>query len=85
VRELSAIQAEIQKEILNSYTDTAVSVLFETYTDGTAIGHTDTFVEVSCPAPHALQSQTHIVYITGNDGKQCFGTLCPQTKLTGGK
>ena len=78
VRELSAIQAEIQKEILNSYTDTAVSVLFETYTDGTAIGHTDTFVEVSCAAPHALQSQTHTVYITGNDGKQCFGTLCPK-------
>ena len=80
VRELSAVQAEIQKEILDSYTNTAVSVLFETYTDDTAIGHTDTFVEVSCPAPHALQSQLHTVYITGNDGKTCFGTLCPHAK-----
>ena len=78
VRELSAIQAEIQKEILDSYTNTAVNVLFETFADGIAIGHTDTFVEVCCPTPHALQSQLHTVYITGNDGKKCVGTLCPQ-------
>lgn len=79
VRELSAVQAEIQKEILDSYTNTAVSVLFETFTDGIAIGHTDTFVEVSCPSPHSLQSQIRTVYITGNDGKKCTGTLCPHT------
>ena len=78
VRELSAIQAEIQKEILDSYTDTAVNVLFETYTNGIMIGHTDTFVEVSCPVSHSLQSQLHTVHITGNDGKKCFGTLCPR-------
>ena len=85
VRELSAVQAEIQREILDSYTDTAVSVLFETYTGGMAIGHTDTFVEVCCPAPHSLQAQTCTVYITGNDGKQCIGTLCPHTNPMGGK
>jgi threonylcarbamoyladenosine tRNA methylthiotransferase MtaB len=86
VRRLSAAQAEIQKKILDSYTDTAVSVLFETYTKGIAIGHTDTFVEVSCPAPHALQSQLHTVYITGNDGKTCTGVLCPcQNEQTRGK
>ena len=78
VRELSAVQAEIQKELLDSYTDTSVTVLFETYTNGMMIGHTDTFVEVICPVPHSLQSQLHTVYITGNDGKKCFGTLCPQ-------
>ena len=78
VRELSAIQAKIQKEILDSYTNTSVDVLFETYLNGTMIGHTDTFVEVSCPVPHSLQSQLHTVYITGNDGKKCFGTLCPR-------
>ena len=78
VRELSTVQAGIQKEILDSYTDTSVTVLFETYTSGMMIGHTDTFVEVICPVPHSLQSQLHTVYITGNDGKKCFGTLCPQ-------
>ena len=78
VRALSAVQAEIQKELLDSYTDTSVTVLFETYTSGMMIGHTDTFVEVICPVPHSLQSQLHAVYITGNDGKKCFGTLCPQ-------
>ncbi len=85
VRELSAVQAEIQKEILDSYTNTAVSVLFETYAGGIAIGHTDTFVEVCCPAPHSLQSQLHTVYITGNDGKKCTGTLCPHSTQTGGQ
>ena len=79
VRELSAIQAEIQKEILNSYTNTTLNVLFETYADGIAFGHTDTFIEVNCPAPHSLQSQLRAVYITGNDGKKCKGMLCPRT------
>lgn len=84
VRELSAAQAEIQKEILNSYTDTAMEVLFETYANGMMTGHTDTFVEVSCPVPHSLQSQLRTVYITGNDGKKCTGNLCPHTNAQGG-
>ena len=84
VRELSTVQAEIQKEILDSYTNTAVNVLFETYTNGIAIGHTDTFVEISCPALSSLQSQFHTVYITGNDGKRCTGTLCPKCNQSGG-
>ena len=77
VRELSAVQAEIQKEILDAYTDTAVDVLFETYSEGVMTGHTATFVEVACPVAQSLQAQTRTVYITGNDGKKCFGTLCP--------
>ena len=79
VHELNAVQAEIRKEILDSYTNTAVTVLFETYSNGTMLGHTDTFVEVSCPAPYSLQSQLRTVYIIGNDGKKCIGTLCPHT------
>ena len=77
VHELSAVQAEIQKEILNSYTDTTVNVLFETYANGIMTGHTDTFVEVACPVSHSLQAQERTVYITGNDGKKCFGSICP--------
>jgi threonylcarbamoyladenosine tRNA methylthiotransferase MtaB len=77
VHVLSAVQAEIQKEILDAYTDTAVDVLFETYSEGVMIGHTATFVEVACPASQSLQAQTRTVYITENDGKKCFGTLCP--------
>ena len=86
VRELSTVQAEIQKEILDCYTNTAVNVLFETYTNGIAIGHTDTFVEVACPSPISLQSQVRTVYITNNDGKKCWGSLCPHTdKQLGGQ
>jgi len=77
VRELSEVQAKIQKEVLDSYTNTAVEVLFETYANGIMTGHTDTFVEVACPVFHSLQAQLHTVYITGNDGKKCIGTLCP--------
>ena len=80
VRELSTVQAEIQKEILDSYSDTQVEVLFETYSNGTMIGHTDTFVEVACTTTQSLQAQVRTVYITGNDGKKCIGTLCPHTK-----
>ena len=77
VHVLSAVQAEIQKEILDAYTDTAVDVLFETYSEGALTGQTATFVEVACPVSQSLQAQTRTVYITGNDGKKCFGTLCP--------
>ena len=85
VRELNAIQAQIQREILDSYNNMTVEVLFETYTNGTAIGHTDTFIEVCCQAPHSLQSQILPVCITGNDGKQCTGVLCPRANIpTGG-
>ncbi len=85
VRELSTVQAEIQKEILDSYINTVVSVLFETYSNGIMTGHTDTFVEVACPAPHSLQSQIHTVYIVGNDGKKCKGSLCPHFNKEGEK
>ena len=83
VRELSAVQAEIQKKILDSYTDTVKEVLFETYSNSVMTGHTDTFVEVACPTPCSLQAQTHTVYITGNDGKKCIGTLCPHSQTKG--
>ena len=85
VRELSAVQAEIQKEILDSYTNTAACVLFETYSNGIMTGHTDTFIEVACPTSHSLQSQLRTVYITGNDGKKCIGTLCPHSNKKGEK
>lgn len=76
VRDLSVIQAEIQKEILDSYIGATVEVLFETYSNGTITGHTDAFIEVCCPAPCSLQSQLHTVCITGNDGKRCTGVIC---------
>ena len=85
VRELSAVQAEIQKEILDSYTNKAVRVLFETYVNGIMMGHTDTFVEVACPASKSLSAQARTVYITGNDGKRCIGTLCPNSTKEGEK
>ena len=76
VRDLSVIQAEIQKEILDSYIGATVEVLFETYSNGTITGHTDAFIEVCCPASCSLQSQLHTVCITGNDGKRCTGVIC---------
>ena len=85
VRELSAVQAEIQKQILDTYTNTSVDVLFETYSNGTLTGHTDTFVEVACEAPRSLQSQVRRVFITANDGKKCIGTLCPHSNKKGEK
>ena len=77
VRELSEVQVTIQKEVLDAYTNTAVEVLFENYSGGIMTGHTNTFVEVACPVDRSLQAEIRTVYITGNDGKKCIGTLCP--------
>ena len=50
-------------------------VLFETYSDGYAHGHTDDFLEVSVPCDTPLRSETHRVILESTDGDICFGRL----------
>ncbi|MBQ8416199.1 MAG: tRNA (N(6)-L-threonylcarbamoyladenosine(37)-C(2))-methylthiotransferase MtaB [Clostridia bacterium] len=82
VRELSALQARIRKEILDKEFGKTVNVLFETYRNGIATGHTPNFIEVSVPAPHPLHGLTLSVCIDGNDGEKCTGSLCKSTDAT---
>ena len=50
-------------------------VLFETYSDGFAHGHTDDFLEVSVRSDSPLKSELHRVRLLSTDGNICFGEL----------
>ncbi len=75
VRRLSALQGTIRRTILDRQVGRVSDVLFETYKDGVAVGHTSSFIEVSCPSPCPLHGEILSVTITGNNGEQCFGNI----------
>ena len=81
---LSALAADIRKELLQDAiaAKKPQEVLFETYENGIATGHTPSFIEVRVPSPCPLHAQTHAVRLEGimPDGTACTGTLigdCP--------
>ena len=81
VKSLSALQGHVQESLLRTYVGKTVDVLFETYENGIAFGHTDHFIEVACHADHALHAKTIPVLITGVDAGHCIGTPMISTKL----
>ncbi len=52
------------------------SVLFETYSNGYAVGHTPSFFEVAVKSDRPLRGEVHNVYITENDGSRLLGKIC---------
>ncbi|MBR7182255.1 MAG: tRNA (N(6)-L-threonylcarbamoyladenosine(37)-C(2))-methylthiotransferase MtaB [Clostridia bacterium] len=59
---LSALGATLTERRLAKALATPVrEVLFETYENGLAIGHTADFLEVAVPSPHPLRSEFHTV------------------------
>lgn len=72
---LSSLQSEIRREILDTFTGKQVSVLFETFENGNASGHTPEFVEVVCRGSNFPHAKSLSVTVTGNDGEHCFGEL----------
>ena len=79
VAALSALAADIRAEILEELIAKGepVSVLFETFEDGIAVGHTPEFIEVRVPAPASLHADTHLVRLLARtpDGSGCLGQL----------
>ena len=79
VATLSALAADIRAELLNELIakGEAVSVLFETFENGIAVGHTPDFIEVRVSSPISLHATTHSVRLTERtaDGAACFGQL----------
>jgi threonylcarbamoyladenosine tRNA methylthiotransferase MtaB len=73
--QLSQVEAEIRRDILDSLTGSVTDVLFETYSDGYACGHSAEFVEIHCKCDEPMQAQTRTVTITHNDGNVCYATL----------
>ena len=79
VATLSALAADIRAELLDELIakGEAVSVLFETFEDGIAVGHTPDFIEVRVSSPISLHATTHSVRLTERtaDGAACLGQL----------
>lgn len=75
VKALSALQAEIRSTLLAEQIGKIVQVLFESYKNGLAVGHTPNFVEVACPFPTSLHNQTLSIRIVGSDSDRCYGEI----------
>ena len=80
-RERAAKLIEIQKEITESLLSEEIArspertVLFETYSNGVAHGHTDSFLEVSAPAPYDLHGERVKVKLNRCENGICYGEI----------
>ncbi len=54
-------------------------VLFETYENGFAVGHTASFLEVAAPSPVPLHGQMRTVTLTGRTDTRLLSTVEPET------
>ena len=66
--------AHIRRQILQQIIDRNLphTVLFETYTDGVAYGHTPEFIEVAMPSTCPLHARTVAVKLLHTNGTHCF-------------
>ena len=74
---LSEIEAACRKELLEKEIAERpdCEVLFETFADGRAYGHTASFIEVSVPSNKPLHSVTKKVRLLTHDNDVCFGEI----------
>ena len=64
------IRAHILQELIRQ--NQVHHVLFESYSDGLAWGHTSEFIEVAVPSDHPLHGQTTLVTLTEHRGDYCL-------------
>ena len=75
VAALSEAATQIRQELLARRVGKTEEVLFETYKNGIAYGHTASFIEVACPSPCPLQGCILPVRIEAFDGEHCTGVI----------
>ena len=75
VAAITELQAKIRAEILEEQLGTLTEVLFETYKNGIAYGHTPNFIEVACQSPCPLTSKLLPVRILAVKNGLCVGEL----------
>ncbi len=77
LHELEAVVRQGRRELLEEAVagHPCREVLFETYENGMAVGHTASFLEVAVPSPRPLHAQTASVRLTSTDGERCFGEI----------
>jgi threonylcarbamoyladenosine tRNA methylthiotransferase MtaB len=57
-----------------------VNVLFETFSKGKVIGHTDSFLEVSADSDADLHGKNVLVHLTHHKNGICYGKICEGRK-----
>ncbi len=77
LHQLEAIVAERRWAILERAVaeQSKTEVLFETFKNGTAFGHTPNFLEVAVPVESDLHGQLLPVLLTHTDGTLCYGRI----------
>lgn len=77
LHKLQAIVDGIRREILEEKISSSpvCHVLFETYKEGVATGHTPEFIEVSVKSDRPLHAEIREVRLTHTDGVICYGEL----------
>ena len=75
--ELSRLESEIRRDLLDAMNKTTAEVLFETFENGYATGHTPNFIEIRCISKEPLHAETRKVKILENDGNLCTGSILP--------
>ncbi len=75
--ELSCLSQKTRAQLLSDAVlhEPTVDVLFESYENGVAYGHTADFIEVAVNSHTPLHSIFKKVRLTGTDGTICFGSL----------
>ena len=81
---LTEFQKLIQAEVLTEEIERLPEreVLFETYSDGKAYGHTDSFIEVCVESPCDLRGHRFNVILTSHNGEVCFGEIQNKDELS---
>ena len=75
LHELETIANDARRTLLSEAIANSpiTQVLFETYENGIAYGHTADFLEVAVPVTHPLHGEFHTVCLKTTDGSLCFG------------
>ncbi len=81
LHELEAVARSRRESLLKDalIQSPTVSVLFETFEHGCAIGHTPNFLEVSAPSPCSRHGEILSVRLTHTDGMLCYGEIVKKT------
>ena len=80
---LNELQKHIRAELLSEEIERCPErkVLFETYSDGRAYGHTDSFIEVCVESPCDLRGHRLNVIMKSHDGDVCFGIIKDENEI----
>ena len=72
---LSALKTRVGREVRSKYIGSTLKVLFETFEDGVATGHTENFIEVSVSSDVDLRNTVCNVRIKDVTDDGCIGEL----------